>query len=246
MTQIAIISDIHGNIDALTAVLADARAAAVQRLFVCGDITGYYYDTAAVWRTLSEWDVVICRGNHETILADWVAGVEHENIMRRYGSSYKIAVETLREDELTALLSLEHPAAAIVDNVHFLLTHGAPWDKDLYIYPDMADDQREKLYSYAERYDVVLLGHTHYQMAVAHENLLILNPGSVGQPRSGKETVAFSGQARAQWALYNTTNRTYKLMTSYYDPARVFAQAETYDPHLPYLKTVLKRQDIAT
>ena len=120
MTQIAIISDIHGNIDALTAVLADARAAAVQRLFVCGDITGYYYDTAAVWRTLSEWDVVICRGNHETILADWVAGVEHENIMRRYGSSYKIASESMKANDLDVLLSLPHPVPVVVDDERHL------------------------------------------------------------------------------------------------------------------------------
>ena len=64
MTKIAILSDIHGNIDALHAVLADARQQGAEHLFVCGDITGYYYDTAAVWDEILSWNVTMCRGNH--------------------------------------------------------------------------------------------------------------------------------------------------------------------------------------
>ena len=246
MTKIAILSDIHGNLDALKAVLVDAQTQGVQRLFVCGDIAGYYYDTAAVWQTLKMWDAVMCRGNHEAILADWVADVGRDDITRRYGSSYRIAAETMSQEDMGSLLSLSHPVEIIDDDVRFLLTHGAPWDEDVYLYPDMTEEHRERLSGYADRYDVVLMGHTHYPFAFEQDNFLILNSGSVGQPRSGKEILNLPDKARAQWALYDTSDQTYSLITSSYDPSRIFEQAEKYDPHLPYLKTVLKRQDEVT
>ena len=186
MTKIAVLSDIHGNLDALKAVLADGQVQGVQRLFICGDITGYYYDTAAVWQTLMAWDAVMCCGNHEAILADWVAGVGRDDITRRYGSSYRIAAETMSQKDMGSLLSLSHPVEVVDDNVRFLLTHGAPWDEDVYLYPDMTEEHRERLSGYADRYDVVLMGHTHYPLAFEQDNFLVLNAGSVGQPRSGK------------------------------------------------------------
>lgn len=245
MTKIAILSDIHGNIDALNVVLDDAKLQGVQRLFICGDITGYYYDTAAVWDKISSWDTVMCHGNHETILSQWMNGSpdQKENIKNKYGSSYRIAIETMKQDAIDKLLSLPHPVAIQADDVKFLLSHGSPWDEDAYLYPDMKEQDRKKLENYSDKHDVVVMGHTHYPFAYSNKNFLILNPGSVGQPRSGKE--AGASNARAHWALYDTENRKHSLMTSIYDPSRVFAQADLYDPHLPYLKAVLTRQEAA-
>lgn len=243
MTQIAILSDIHGNIDALDAVLADARQRGAERLFVCGDITGYYYDTAQVWDKILLWDVAMCHGNHETIFSEWISGTpaQQESIRIKYGSSYKIALETMKKNDIDKLLSLSHPVSIQVDGVNFLLSHGAPWNEDAYMYPDMKEEDRKKVESYSKEYDVIVMGHTHYQFCHENNNFLILNPGSVGQPRSGKE--ARVCYARAQWALYDTKNRKYSLMTSTYDPSHIFEQVDHYDPHLPYLKTVLTRQE---
>ena len=245
MTKIAILSDIHGNIDALHAVLADARQQGAEHLFVCGDITGYYYDTAAVWDEILSWNVTMCRGNHETIFSQWINGTpaQQEAIRIKYGSSYRIAAETMNKDDIDKLLSLSHPVSIQGDDVNFLLSHGAPWNENVYIYADMKDEDRKNIESYSKEYDVVMMGHTHYQFSHENNKFLALNPGSVGQPRSGKE--AGASQARAQWALYNTQNRKHSLMTSTYDPSRIFEQADRYDPHLPYLKSVLTRQEAA-
>ncbi len=246
MTKIAVLSDIHGNIDALSAVLAEAGGKGAERLFVCGDITGYYYDTAEVWKILSSWDAVMCHGNHESILSTWIQGSpkQKEDIFMRYGSSYRIAAETMRKEDINSLLSLEHPVSVRVEETNFLLSHGAPWDEDSYLYPDMNQNDREKLLTYAGEYNVVVMGHTHYQFSWSEGNFLALNPGSVGQPRSGKES-GLSRQGRAQWAMYDTASGQYSLMTSLYDSSRVLEQAALHDPHLPYLKNVLTRREVA-
>lgn len=246
MTRIAVISDIHGNMPALSAVLADAKAEGATRLFICGDITGYYYDTAQAWRVLSTYDTVMCRGNHEQILRDWIDGDKGQKdaIRRRYGSSYQRAAEDMQPAEINALLSLPHPAAVTVDGVRFLIAHGAPWDEDTYVYPDRIDDHLQRLAAYAADYDAIFMGHTHYQMAFRHGNVDIVNPGSAGQPRSGRDDET-AHRSRAQWALYDTADRSCRLMTSMYDPAEIFAQVDRYDPDLPYLKKVLSRQEAA-
>lgn len=244
MTRLALLSDIHGNADALEKVLRDAQQMGADRLLICGDITGYYYETAAVWQMISEWNAIICRGNHEDILEDWIKGSKETRhaIKQKYGSSYEVATKTLPPHALKEILSLKHPLPCVIDNVRFLLAHGAPWDSNAYIYGNMDATEKERLNSYQKDHDVILMGHTHYQMETGHGSLQIINPGSVGQPRSGKEDLS-TNQARAQWALYDTVDRICLLQTSHYDPSCVFEQIDMHDPHIPYLKKVLKRQE---
>lgn len=246
MTLIAILSDVHGNKDALQVVLRDGGACGVTRLFACGDMAGYYYDTATVWQMLVEGQAIMCQGNHEQILSDWVSGdaIQREAIRKRYGSSYQRAYEEMSPQALNTLLALPHPVSIEIDNVRFLIAHGSPWDGDAYIYPDKADAYLEKLKSYAADYDVLCLGHTHYQMLFSDDKLQIINPGSVGQPRSGVEDSQVM-MSRAQWALYDTDDRSCRLMTSLYDPSSIYAQVDHYDPDLPYLKKILRRQEAA-
>ncbi len=53
--KIAVISDIHGNYDALVAVLKKAKTEGVEHLLVLGDIVGYYYHPDKILKALSEW-----------------------------------------------------------------------------------------------------------------------------------------------------------------------------------------------
>ena len=63
--QVALLADIHGNMDALEAVLNDADSKGIRTLAVCGDLVGYYYRIGDVLSALKERDAVMCRGNHE-------------------------------------------------------------------------------------------------------------------------------------------------------------------------------------
>ena len=64
MAKIAIISDIHGNLEALQAALKDIRAAGVQRIICLGDVVGYGPNPVECLNIARKFDVVLC-GNHE-------------------------------------------------------------------------------------------------------------------------------------------------------------------------------------
>lgn len=243
--QIAILSDIHGNGAALRAVLADMAHHKVDGHICCGDVIGYYYDSAFVWQSLLSLKAVMCRGNHEQILLSWLKGDQNQraDIRSQYGSSYRLISETVSADVIYDMVSLPHPVPLIIDGIRFLISHGAPWDEDAYLYPDKLDQFEEQLSAFAHDYDVLCMGHTHYQMNESFLNVQLINPGSVGQPRSGREMNEFE-HSRAQWALYDTQNRNCTLMTTLYDPRDVFAQIDQYDPDLLYLKKVLKRGEL--
>ena len=70
--KIGVISDIHGNSDALAEVLKKAKEENVEHLLVLGDLVGYYYHPDKIMKLLSEWSFDIIKGNHEKILEDLI------------------------------------------------------------------------------------------------------------------------------------------------------------------------------
>ena len=245
--QVALLADIHGNMDALEAVLNDADSKGIRTLAVCGDLVGYYYRIGDVLSALKERDAVMCRGNHEDMLQNYIDGDEETRsaIQKKYGSSYASACEELSDEEMNILLGLEHPVSIDFDGVRFLLSHGCPWGIDTYLYPDASEEDLKNLQNYQNDCDVIVTAHTHYQAAWQYEGLTVINPGSVGQPRSGK-TREDNFIARAHWASYDTERKTFEHHETTYDCTNLFKEIESRDPDLPFLKNVLKRQEYLT
>ena len=64
--RVAVLSDLHSNLEALESVLAEVRAAGVERVVVCGDIVGYGADPSAVLERVYELPLVgVVAGNHD-------------------------------------------------------------------------------------------------------------------------------------------------------------------------------------
>ena len=68
--KLALLADIHGNADALEAVLAAARRRGAKRLLCAGDFVGYYYEPARCFELLDAWRLDAVRGNHEDMFRD--------------------------------------------------------------------------------------------------------------------------------------------------------------------------------
>ena len=228
--RIALLGDIHGNSFALEAVLGAARASRVEKLLITGDFVGYYFWPRDVLDMLAEWDIGAVRGNHEEMLVNALSATTFlEKINVAYGTGLSVAIETLTISQLDWLSQLPHPRSFEFDGRSLLLCHGSPWNVDQYVYPDAKDDLLESCA--VSGYDWVVMGHTHYPMVKRVGKTLLVNPGSVGQPRNRIPA--------AHWALLDTASQELNLMTEPYDVSPVVAAATQRHPELPYLGNVL-------
>jgi putative phosphoesterase len=231
--RIALLGDIHGNASAWSAVIDGAQRENAEMLLLTGDFVGYYYQPEIALRALAEWPYYAVRGNHEDMLFASLDNSAHaERYRTRYGSGLDVALASLSRDELSQLKTLPVTQDLTIAGKRFLLGHGAPWDTDCYIYPDAGDEVWKRLATYGHEY--IVLGHTHHRYSKRIGNTLVINPGSVGQPRDRRPGAA--------WALLDTEKDTVDFFIEDYDMSRLAAEARARDPHLPYLAEVLTRQ----
>jgi putative phosphoesterase len=200
--KLAVISDIHGNIAALDAVLADAAARQVDQIVNLGDIcSGGLFPEETADRLMSL-NLPTIRGNHERQLLDRASEC--------LGLSDRHALDTLRPEQLSWLAALPS-TLRLSDNV--LLVHGTP-NSDLIYFLETVTEDGIRAATTAEveqrlgdtKASVILCGHTHLQRLVTLENgTMIVNPGSVGLP-AYEDTLPYphrveSGSPRARYAI---------------------------------------------
>lgn len=177
--KIAVLSDIHGNIAALDAVLSHVTSQAVDQIVNLGDICSgalWPHETATRLMALN---LPTIRGNHERqVLAGERAAM---------GPSDRLALDTLTEDQLSWLAALPE-TLRLNDDV--ILVHGTP-TSDLVYFLESVDANGIRPANMTEIEDragncqipLILCGHTHIPRAVRlPDGRLIVNPGSVGLP----------------------------------------------------------------
>jgi len=177
--RIAIITDIHGNLPALEAVLADIGRRDVGRIINLGDCVSGPLWPREVCDLLMARDDLTIRGNHDR----WVSGPDHA----RMGASDRYAHSQLNQDHRAWLAAL--PAFANTD-LGILACHGRPTDDNQYLIEEALDGRlvrsglaliRARLGDVQAR--VVLCGHSHQQHFIQlPDGPTIVNPGSVGCP----------------------------------------------------------------
>lgn len=230
--KIAILGDVHGNHLALDAVLNSAAKEKVDRLLVTGDLVGYYPFVKEVVELLGPWNRQVVKGNHEVMLQAALSDQSYlERITKKYGSSIKIAIDTLSEAQIDVLVNLPEVIELELSGMPITLCHGSPFDVDEYIYPDSDLSKLSWLSGITSQ--LIICGHTHYPMLLEWDGKKILNPGSVGQSRNGV--------AKAHWVLFETIEKTFKFMLEDYNINTILEAVRTTDPTNLYLQKVLTR-----
>ena len=169
--EIGVISDVHGNTVALDAVFADMPA--VDALACAGDVVGYNPWHAECVAAVRERSIPTVSGNHDRA----VASETRFAFNSMAGAGVAHARETLTEDQIEWLRSLPTTRREFDGRVR--IVHGHPENPDRYTYtgefsPDLLGEE-----------DVLVLGHTHVQGHKRFDEVVVMNPGSVGQPRDG-------------------------------------------------------------
>ena len=231
--KVAVISDIHGNFDALVAVLEKAENENVTHLLILGDVVGYYYYPDKIMDLLSQWNFDIIKGNHEKILEDLIADSSlSETIRLKYGSGHQEAINKLTQEQLRFLIDLPETKTVQFGQTSLLMCHGSPWSNDFYIYPDCEKEIINKCDIIG--FDFILIGHSHYSFAIRNGNTILINPGSVGQSRQ-------TG-GKASWCVINTDNSCFQFFSTDYNTKDLVKEISEKDPEIEYLTKVLKRK----
>ncbi|UTF54452.1 metallophosphoesterase family protein [Natronosalvus rutilus] len=176
--RIGLCSDVHGNLPALEAVLADLPD--VDALVCAGDVVGYNPWPAECVDRLRDLKVPTVMGNHDRAVARETTF--RFNAMAAAG--VELARERLTDDQREWLASLPDERLAFDDQVK--IVHGHPADPDRYTYP------RDFSPRLLEDESVLVLGHTHVQHVERYAEGVVVNPGSVGQPRDGDPRAAYA------------------------------------------------------
>ena len=224
-----ILSDIHANWEALSAVL-DHSQGSYDEILNCGDIVGYGPDPNPVVEWCRSHNTKIVRGNHDKACAT----LEHLEWFNPVAAqSARWTHLKLTSDNLEYLSAL--PTGPLMfDGIE--VSHGSPEDEDEYlVYPDEIGAAAAHLGQ-----KVAFFGHTHVQgcyliqRGMAKRMMLdsvdldpdatyMINPGSVGQPRDRNPRAAF--------ALYDSERRFVELCRVEY--AITATQAKILQAGLP-------------
>jgi putative phosphoesterase len=183
--RILIVSDIHGNWPALAAIDEP------HDLCLClGDLVDYGPDPARCVRWAMEHTHYTIRGNHDHGVAQGVPVQGESGYRYLTRVSRQWVWDALGPDERRYLLQLPVTQRLTLDGKRFLLVHATPRDPlDEYLMKDPETWARRVQNADA---DIVCVGHSHMQFILSVDGVVVLNPGSVGQPRDGDPRAAYA------------------------------------------------------
>ncbi len=207
--QIALISDIHANFEALSLLTEPLDAA--EQIICLGDLVGYYCQVNEVLDFVRERKALCILGNHDYFLLKGCPTNVPAAV--RFGIEY--ADQVIRPEHRDWLATLPLVWGGMLDGRSFLLAHGSPWRPiEDYLYADNPALEGLRAFDF----DVVAFGQTHRPLWRSERRPYLLNPGSVGQSRHAP--------ARVCMALLETETMNVTMLERPYDPAQVIEQAK--------------------
>lgn len=183
--KIAVLSDIHGNMQALEAVLVDIRANNCDKVFCLGDLAMAGPEPQKVIdfvKKQTDWTVI--QGNTDKMIADFTPEIlkNTEKAFPVMGHALADDVLFLSDDAKSFLKNLPAQKELNIDGVKVLFVHGSPRRNNEDILPDMSLEKVEEIIESTDA-DLIFCGHTHipagYQTS---KKQTVVNVGSIGRP----------------------------------------------------------------
>lgn len=192
--RFGVISDVHGNWEALQVALARLDGEKVDEIVCLGDVVGYGADPLRCVQEIVDRKIVTIRGNHER----YVVGEIDDELKDSTAQAIEYTRGQLKNEQYQVIEGWKN---RLLHRDLFLMTHGSPRHKDEYVLTiDAVVGSLRALQQEFPACRVALHGHTHLtslfapgqvvrpihktaEMPLDFSRVYLLNPGSVGQPR---------------------------------------------------------------
>jgi predicted phosphodiesterase len=204
LVRIALLSDIHANLPALDAVLADIdRRGDADAVYHAGDLVGYSSSPNEVVARLAERAIVGVAGNYDSTVATNYdhCGCRSESARQEELAhvSFAYTRRTVTPETKRALgvlpFSLDvRPLGGHASGPRLVIVHGTPTLNTVYWTEDRSDDFCRKMAAMVALRggDVIAFGHTHKPWSRTVDGIRFVNTGSVGRPKDGDWRAGYS------------------------------------------------------
>lgn len=196
MIYLTVFSDIHANLPALKAVLADMDQQGLQNRYCLGDLVGYGTFPNEVVSAIRSSKIPTILGNYDQGVgnnSDDCGCAYRDEVAKALGQQSIAWTNAHTTDENKAFLRrLPLQLLLQVGDLKVVLVHGSPRKVNEYLYEDRPDSSLERLLDLAEA-DVLVCGHTHLPYhRVLPSGRHVINVGSVGKPKDGDPRACYT------------------------------------------------------
>lgn len=183
--KVLVIADIHANWAALSAIREDFDVC-----LCLGDLVDYGPNPKPCIDWVRKNCAHVVRGNHDHGVAQLVPAFGDSGFRYLSAVTRPLMIERLGVEDRRWLGRLPVTRYLRIDAYRILMVHATPRDPlDEYLFQDKQAWQRRVEHL---EVDLVCVGHTHHQFAMDVGSAIVLNPGSVGQPRDGDARAAYA------------------------------------------------------
>ncbi len=224
MGRLAIISDVHGNYDALRSVMQDAAKNGVTGYLNLGDMVGYGAYPEEVVTALSSDNVLSIAGNFDLKVVEFARTSAKPRVRSVKRAVVAVAARDLSGTSIDTLASLPPEIRLEIQGKRIIMVHASPLDPDEHLGPGTTDQRLAEIGKAADS-DIILIGHSHLPFTRTVNGVMFLNPGSVGRPADH--------DPRAAYALLDVATMQVEMKRVDYDVEKA-AQA-VLDAGLPHV-----------
>lgn len=192
--KFAILADIHSNIHALQAVLADVDIRGVEQIYCLGDTVGYAAFPDEVIAELRKRDIKTVQGNYDESVGEelFTCGCDFADAeAARLGEiSNNWTIDNTSNENKEWLKGLPKDIRFEAGSLSVLMVHGSPRKNNEYLHGSMSAGDLQEATEAAD-FDLLVCGHTHvpYHRIVSGRHFI--NPGSVGKPKHGNYNAVY-------------------------------------------------------
>ncbi|MFT9495972.1 metallophosphoesterase family protein [Anaerosolibacter sp.] len=216
--KLAVISDIHGNIDALEAVLKDIEKNKINIIYCTGDLVGYGPYPNEVIEKIRTRQIPTLQGNYDKSVGEelFACGCDYKdkNTMDLGAKSLYWSQEHTSEENKRWLRELPKQLWVEAENKKVILVHGSTRKNNEYLYENSKELEEIAIEA---NFDVLIFGHTHKPFHQTIREVHFVNAGSVGKPKHAE------GDARGTYVLVDVTTNDVEVEVRYiaYDHEKV-------------------------